>query len=703
MGEITIRDPLNPGRTIQAMIAGDTPTPQESAGIARALQSRQPAPQGPVPVNPQAPIESAQPSARERFSRRFRNPAIGLGGAAGSAAGAALGFGAGGPPGAVAGLLKGGAAGAAGTSLLFDAIEGRENIPGGVDLEQLLFTTEPQKAFQRGANEGAITRAINEASLDIAIPGGISQVRPGLAALKRRLIGGGEEGLALARGTAATAAELKQPIGIEDVSSVKSVTGFREIFGKFPFLGTAFQRADEARQAAFQAARQNDEFFTFGPHISSAEAGIDVVAGAKNTRNQLKAVGDDLYRTALNAARTTGAKLHPTNLRAAAADLIETTRAGRPRMTMIAEDGTETLIELPVAVANKVTPFASNLAKLADEPISLDQYRALMKDIDDIINVSRNQGLAFRDVAELRKALERDLVNIDNPAVRDLFLKANTFFGQTMDLLSTVTSKKFGRADKNIFSFGFSDAGTKNIDQMFEVVYNAKSAKGMDELFKLVGRPVFRRATQTHIDNAIEQAITRTRQNQQLLNVDFLKESLGLARKGDPRGEALAVALGKIGGDIVDVRRMVDFLDSVAKGGVIDVSKFATRRAILGGPSTLVRTFVPTAALSGGSGALGGLLGGAPVASLAAVMSVVGIRQFGKLITDPAALKSALKVVEPNLSQMARDAAIARFGKVAAQQGLTSVTEEFEQRSKSISDRLSGRVFQPQGTGGFQP
>lgn len=661
MSDIIVQDPQT-GEDLIFEITGERPTAQEAAAINRALQRNQvqttfaPPPErsflskATVPVN----INQLQPA--------FVGAGATLGGAAGS------------PLGPV-GIGGGGILGAALGQGAFEATALAGEKLGLVGPGAPLAGSAP-----RGGPIGATNRAAREMAFE--------SVGMGIATGARPLVRGALRGIARigSRGerVASQAQSLGVGLGVEDVTERTSIRGFRKVLGRFPIIGGPFKTAD-LRKARQIGEALDSKLIRLGPSVTEAELGTNLKSAAGRKFKFLKGEISNLYDEAFDAARQSGATIPLDNTKAAAEELVSEATMRRPMIRL--DDGR--LVAMPKPVRSKMLEFAKNLNRLEDH-VTVDQYDELTKDLADLMDLSRKQGLPFKRGFEIKKALEADLKEITDASVAGSLRQADRRWGALMRLADRPTGQRFRRVEKNIFGPGFEDPGTAEADQLFGLVFNSKSPRAISDLRHLVGDRTFQVALRRHIENAVDASSVASKDGI-FLNVKTLRNMLGLGKTQKSQRAALSVALRGTGVSIDEIDALVDVVDAASRNGVIDVSQFIARRATLGGFRAVTRALLPGASFTGGAAAAA--TGHVGVAS--GIATVYGLRKLGQVITSPRLLRSLTTALQPNLTAQQRNAALLRF----TQLGTRAFGREFEKDMNEALRSEFGSVFDEGGEG----
>jgi len=647
---IQVEDPRT-GQLVPVEIAGDYPTPEESKIIEAEFSAASSDPGG------------FASKFIPRSTADWRPAIVGGGATVGGVIGTAAG-----PLGTAAGGILGAGAG----SLVADLTElaAKKFMPG---------VSDPNLSHAELSGLGPTQRAIKEGAWEAAFAGAAQAARPLVKrAFQKFAFGGSVEDLAQARTRASAADTEGIPLGIEDISDKLRIRFFRKVLGRFPFLSKPFRESDVAKSSAVETALEK-RVRQIAPSVTMAQAGVNLKRAARRKFVHLKNIFSKQYVDSIELARKTGARIPMQHTRVKASEIIEEMAGSRPRMEIETEEGIR-YIPIPRAVKDKLTPFLKKLSQIEPD-LRIEQYQALSDDLEDIIEFSRKQGFPMKKAFEMKKALELDLGDINVPAVKDLFQKANRDWFTMNRLFERPTAQKFTRVDRRIFGIGFEDLTTTepNTKAFFKTVFDAGSPRAMTDLKKLVGVPEFNRAVRAHIDDVFTSAIERAGPRDSILNIDALRRGLGIFNKSSGEYASMAVALKNTGIRINDLSRLVNVLQIASEQGSVDVSTFIARRATLGGFRSAIRAVMPGASFAGGG--IAASMGAAGSSSkimtaMASLGVMIGLRKVGSLLTNPETMRALIKTIDVNLPIAQRDAAAARFMQLSARAGFGRIVNE---------------------------
>lgn len=664
-------------------------------------------------------------------------------------AGGALGARAGGFPGAMLGGMLGAGVGGAGAA----RIQG-ENM-GQAGLREM--------AFEGGANLiapglGAAKRAIvpgSNALLRRAIVGRmpgtqINQVHgvPTIELLQRAI---GQEGAISPqmRRLARDAADLKIPLGAQELSSNRLVSGFAKVFSKFPIVGTPLRKAQLARIQAIDAAHDN--------MMRSIQGGRGSAPGPLFTTEQRALAGE---ARAIESLRK-GAKAKPSGRLAAlkkkateAPDEVtqkdlDSTRIWAPtyaledvslvamkrgrhvykkfrdesnrlyakaeqlaldsgmripsaRIMESAQGVLDDIDQLPKKISRKMVPsgvldeagqpilreevtreplaleVAQRAKRIAQEFVEIEpdmgpvEYKRLQALLNDEIGKAEAEGLSMKSLMDLKVAFQEAAQEASgDPEAIKAYADANKFFAEWNDLFRSRAGKGLERAEKGLLSRGATEELLVKPTKTLEWFMRDPDPDTLRNLRKILagpggdasGKRLWRNAVSAHINDAMwksRKAMLVDGVEDFVLDIPAARRRLGIGEgASSARVKSLQVMLEGTGVRVKDVEKLFDVMEKAMSIAPGDVNQFALRRAILGGPGSLAKTFLPTASIAEHFTA--GTLMSWAVGWLAATGSLVGLRDFGKAIADPAFVKNALISVNPKLTDAVRTRAVRRM------------------------------------------
>lgn len=640
-------------------------SPREELELRRSRQ----APPIPPVFNPiRSLIEESPESLEEATGGLVTQPlTAGLGGVAGTAVGAGSGLltGPAAPATSPAGALLGGTLGAAGGAVAFETAEEL--------LRQLGVIAKPPTTVGEIAQVG-----VEEAALDAALAGAGAVVRPilGAKALLGKLFGvTTEKANDLIRAAKDAGFTIKgiPNVGAADVGGQVPKTVVKAL-GVFPFTGTpAFKNlAGKQKQAGVKLFTLLDDL---APSATLRnELGVDLAQSAKRRTGAFNRLigrlAGNLEGKILGASTQ---EIIPTeSTKQVVSDLLEATARGE--ITLSSGKA------LTSPVDNQVTDFLVQLNELP-ENLTLPQYRRLMKDLRNLMDVVQDAGGQFADAGKLKQALEVDFNSLrtdllpegEARAIQGALDSFNATYSKGMTGFETATARKFNRIDKNIFRAGPRRPVSLPDDQIVDVALNLNSKQAINELEAVVGKGALKRAGRFHLENAIRMATDQKEIAGEVVDVidPFrLERELGLGTRRE-QAEGLASLLDRAGIDFDEFRSLLDTMKTFESPG--DPSTFVKRRVILGGAQGLAGIAGAGAAIGAGAGsAASGGVGGITI-----VATTLLARRLTDIATNPIALNGMRTVLDTTLETSAR-----RQGLVRALSALARDAKERRTKSR---------------------
>ena len=590
------------------------------------------------------------------------------------------------PAGPAASVFVGGPLGAAGGSVLYDSINN--------------FLIDAGVLEGRPAQMGEIIEdSVNEAYWDAAFGGGASLVRPILGA--RRIIGKisgvfKEEAVRLE----AMARDRGILLGAADVGG-SVPKGFLKTVSVFPYTGTPAARAQVAKHA--QAAESMERILNdLAPNATIAtDLGVDLAKAAERTSGEFGRMSATLFNRFRDLASKASVKeIIPTQKAIAAARelygeiaegeirIVTGERAvpiglldasGKP--TVRIEKTTKAIAAdspLPETI-KKFEQYISDLGKLP-ELITIQQYRKLTGDLDDIYAALKATGVDVRRAGILKRSMEEDLGNIrvdllpegEARELKQSLETANKWYAKGIveftpapnvpkefkgkQTFETPTAGKFARSDKKFFEAGGFKAGTINQDEIYHVAVNLRSPQAISDLRAIVGDDAMRAVARRHLETAADLSTVTTKVgsfDEAIIDPRMLEKNLGLTGRAAERNAGLESLLEIGGVKLDDAKRLIESMKAIVELG--DPATLVKRRAILGGSS---------AVLTAAAGVGGAVAGGAAVAGASTIIPVAAVtllaRHFSRVFSDPNALRLMYESLDTARSTAVRQAAFGR-------------------------------------------
>ena len=434
------------------------------------------------------------------------------------------------------------------------------------------------------------------------------------------------------------------PQSISTVSKNALVEGYTKTLGVFPFTGGPI-RKEAIKRTSVINAKKEDILNAFGQNVHLGELGIDMTQAARSSYLSFKDTSSSLYK-----------------------DFIETTKElNDPKIFKLTntQNAVEAIeIELkrsPVKKSPRSDAVFDFLKQIKEIPGNIDplQYRSLQEDIGYLFKTAGKEGKDTTRLTKVKKALEKDFnmpvinsktENIisgieENTIVQSVLEShalANSFYAEGMAKFNSPMARKFKQVDKNIFGPGAEISGTINADELTRKVLKIGSPQSIQQLRTLVGDKQFAQVRTAFVNDAFEDATTRTKTDLNF-NVDKLSKSLGFTGKKIENVEGLEELLK---GTSVSVENFADFLSNAARHTntyVPNSATFLQRRILLG-----------SGALSGAAIAAGVTAGSIAAAPITAVGILMAGRMGSKLLANPKNLKTANTLLDFKTPRMVK-------------------------------------------------
>ena len=294
------------------------------------------------------------------------------------------------------------------------------------------------------------------------------------------------------------------------------------------------------------------------------------------------------------------------------------------------------------------TSVDENGVKNMPELLTWKQMRGFEHDLQAFYDKLSVEADGFKMFKRLKAILETAKADMDvsglkpgkGEELKERLLDANLHWSTGIDRFKdpgSVGKTITGKALKdvmddlgNVFTFG----GPPTPDKL-------------NELRKIVGPKGYKVALRSHLEEAIESAITTNKisgeNTVRSLDTDKLREVLGLV-EGDKNGRVLLKSA--LRGTGVKIKTLEDILalgDKVATIKISDANQFVIRRAVFAGMGLSAFTL------------------GADFTLYGTVLAGLVLRGGGKYLTNPANLKMLTRLMDPKTSNAARDQLLTRI------------------------------------------
>lgn len=542
-------------------------------------------------------------------------------------------------------IVAGGMLGAGGGSALADVITAEEAARGRLPPDVPVPTVPEQ-----------IERAEREMLIDLTFAGlPVAAAFPAQRALAR-FAGVPEAGRQLAERAAALGVEP----GMEQVTRRGFIRGARTVVGRFPIVGVPFARSRE--KLVDQIFRARDTLAaSVGPLVSKAALSKIMTRRAQEIVRILFGEESRLFRIAREGGALESVAIPTNPIRRSGTDFIELLSRDRPLVATVTAKGDEIVSEMPRAIRVPAERIAKSVSGLSGDAISVGEAQFILQQLNDLEEQSLKRGLSLKGIKQIRLGVFQamDQATGDRAAVQAL-RSARRFSAQLRSLLETPTARAFGRGEARVFLPVAGRPGGANLDEVFDFVFNAGSADAIRDLRRLVDNDrVFGAATRAHLDDVLERSFDRA-DGRTILNLDRMARQLGLGREGSNEFLAFREMLRGTGTTPEDFQELITVARNVFGTPEIDVSAFVARRGMLAGLRGVVRAVPSIGRPATGPGRPTEALG----PPLGLVMTVLGMRGLGALVTRPGALRLAIRSLDPDLSAAQRRAAMGRLTRI---------------------------------------
>lgn len=565
-------------------------------------------------VRPKHVMEMAAPQGQREAGETLKPSFLATGGTLGGILGT---------PGGLPGMAAGGALGTGAGALAYDLYR---------DVRRQ-FVDDPSVP-PSPANR--LMDPLKEATIDAAITGGLASgpaISAGYRAAKRGLLGIGPEQRALV----GEAEKRGVGLGITEVTSQPLVRTYTETFSRMPIMGIPAKRA-EARKMSEVDKAWEDMLGGFGPLRGSAEIGTEMAVQARGKFGDfIEMEVRPAYATVDALAAKEGAIAPAGKIIQTASDAAFELNKAKPTLT-----SGEEMSQVAPEYIKKFLAEAQELPML----LSVDNLRWLKRNVDDLMDKATKDGFQWKQAHAMRDAVEEIIKSTAksgaSPAAAAL-VKADDIFNKGMLQFESTTGQKFGRTDRNIFQKGFERPGSINEDELFRVAVNAKSPEAIEQLDKLVGTTTMKGVARRYLDEAFQAAQGVNEKNVRYFDVDAFAKKLKMNDPNSGEYKVLEKLYKLQGGDIKDLRKLLDVTQAVYANRIPDVSTFVARRATLGGMAAVANLY------------------GGPLAHVSTLGATVLLTAGSHILTSPKHLKQLLRMYDPKVPRYTKLAIGARL------------------------------------------
>ena len=382
-----------------------------------------------------------------------------------------------------------------------------------------------------------------------------------------------------------------------------------------------------------------------------------------------------------------------------------------------------TTYEQFVPTTGKIDDFITKTLATLPEYITPLQLRGLQREINalygEMVDKTGNRTFSGSSMlADARKALTTDLNNFalwrqDMPdaekviaeSAKKSLLRANDVFSKMAPLYKSPAAKKFKFVDENMFSAGPDLPGYFYSDELFNIIARKGiTPKTVADIEELVGPAAFASSVRTWMDKGFKNALSKQPVDyyetiineagkeikvpvtQMILDPDQFLKNIGY---GEPGFEAMIERTGRNGAVVKEnIELLTDLLRKTQSQTIPFASQLISRRLVLGG----VRSGLKTFSFGMASGAAGGAAGG-PMGAMSAVTAGLLARFTADFLSSPQALKNYTRIVDPATKDIVRKNAYAQLLKNFYEQKMgnkkSEGLEEFPDEFKTYKGALN--------------
>jgi hypothetical protein len=460
----------------------------------------------------------------------------------------------------------------------------------------------------------------------------------------------------------------------------KGVKAFSAVIGIFPFirkpLVTAAERGQEQTVRAFDTLVQR-----MGPVVEKAQRGIVINRAVRLTYSKFIENVNKNYDQYKELATKFDVRINPNNSRKTARRMRQEFQDAQ---VLVRERHGPVLAK----VEDPIRGLLEDFSKLANGQTVKQLDVGFLQRIDNEIGRNIKDKITVGRLMELKEAARLDLhknaVGEGAREVVDALQRADIFFNKHIKIFETATARKFGRIDKNIFRAKFSSAGTREQDELFDILIKDTTPQGMRHLRDLLGPQTFKAMFANRLGDALEEATTLLISNSGVvkgfdLDLSKLQSAMGLlsGQKTSLRRGAINMGLKLSGG--VKLSEFEDFFKVAEKAlseTPADLGKFLLRRGSIGGARGAIRAMIPAAQITRTKGrSVIGSFG-------SAILFTLGFKRLAKIISDPKKLRVAKMSMDERTVDAVKRANLLQLAKFIIQD------DDFQEEEKTVFREL---------------
>ena len=502
---------------------------------------------------------------------------------------------------------------------------------------------------------------------------------------------------------AAQSGHVKIPLAIQDVAQNRAIAKAQSVIGKMPSTtGIFLERAENVAKGLRKKIVDNtrgiaptiktlQEFTGESLNRRILERNVAAFNRVTSAFRSFKGGADQRYGSFLQAAEESGATVIVSSAKLSAVLERKRIREAIPKEEQI---DTGLLDELGNKIfrTKEVSPKPTGDAKRVEDELTdiingienptVSQMQATGARLETLLDDLKPGSALYKSVVATRNALQADFDNnLVGPAqVVSLKKEADDFYRDGMAIFSGQAaqrirriSRQFGRVNirelnpEEALKAGLREGGTvgpnRFVSHLLDGAQDPAVVRNLYELMlrgdRMTGRAMFKETVGTYLDGVFKNSV------KDVPGVDFkvtdvaaLNSKLGLNMPGSDRRKATAEMLRLSGVSIDKFEETLDLAARFYGEQLPDVSTFITRRMLLGGPGSALRTFAP--GYSPGSRESGFLnLAKDVVEKVASTAAVIFVLRGGaKKLTNPKILENYRFLLDPKASLPKRRRAI---------------------------------------------
>ena len=551
-----------------------------------------------------------------------------------------------------------------------------------------------------GAEQYAL-RFLSNALLDLGMAGAANAPNLGRAAFGRWAGLEGPQVDSLV--AAAQSGNVKIPLAIQDAAQNRAIAKGQSVIGKLPsttgiFLDRAETVAKGLRDKIVDATRgvaptiQTLQEFT-GESLTRRilERNVAAFNRVNSAFRSFKGGADQRYGAFLQAAEESGATVIISSGKLAAVLERKKLRDAIPKERQV-DTGLLDQAGNPIYRKEKVAPKVKGDAKRVDDELTdiidavenptVAQMQATGQRLEDLLGSLEAGTPLYKRVVSVKRALESDFNNnLVGPAeVVALKKEADDFYRDGMAIFSGQAAQRIRRINRQFgrvnireltpdeaLAAGLREGGTvgpnRFVTHLLDGAQDPAVVRNLYELMlrgdRMTGRAMFKETVGTYLDSVFRNSV------KDIPGVDFrvtdvaaLNKKLGLNMPGSDRRKATAEMLRLSGVSIDKFEETLNLAARFYGEQLPDVSTFITRRMLLGGPGSALRTFAPGYRPGPREEGFFNLAKDVVEKAASTAAVILALRGGAKKLTDPRVLDNYRSLLDPKASLPRRRKAI---------------------------------------------